>query len=308
MQQKPRLTFLLIDDQMAQMDDLINAGRSKQILIHAVDNVEEGVTRIKADPAKYQAVILDAKCKLNKDDKAETYNEAALRKALVELDSLEKATSAHIPRCIYTGHSDAAANNEVTEKVFTKGRVGVEDDLLDFLAGEANMVPTRVIERDYAASLALCNDHYLPQNKRELMLTLLLKMDSTGSAEIEQFMQGIRKFLEEMYLRMRSVDKTWLPAELIPNSRPNMTWCSIYLSGREVKDSRDKSNAPITICQGLGGVPSYVTNGVQFLTQATHSVSHTGTYQPSRFALRGLVFTLLEVLNWFKSEVDLRTP
>ena len=168
------------------------------------------------------------------------------------------------------------------------------------------MVPTRVIERDYAASLALCNDHYLPQNKRELMLTLLLKMDSTGSAEIEQFMQGIRKFLEDMYLRMHNVDEEWLPAELLPNRRPSMTWCSIYLSGKEVKDSRDKDRPPVIICQGLAGVPNYVSNSVQFLTHATHSVSHTGTFQPSRFALRGLVFTLLEVLNWFKSEVDLR--
>jgi len=138
MQQKPRLTFLLIDDQMAQMDGLVNAGRSKQILIHAVDNVLEGITRIKAEPMKYQAVILDAKCKLTQEDKAETYNEAALRKALVELDGLEKATSMHLPRCIYTGYSDAAENNEVTERVFIKGRVGVEDDLLDYLAGEAN--------------------------------------------------------------------------------------------------------------------------------------------------------------------------
>lgn len=307
MQQKPRYTFLLIDDQMAQMDDLINAGRSKQILIHAVDNVEEGVLRIKADPAKYQAVILDAKCKLTKNDKTEAYNEAALRKALVELDGLEKATSVHIPRCVYTGHSDAAANNEVTEKVFIKGRVGVQEDLLDFLAGEANMVPTRIVERDYADSLALCNDHYLPQSKRKLMLTLLLKMDSTGSAEIEQFMQGIRKFLEDMYIRMHSVDGQWLPAALLPNRRPSMTWCSIYISGREVKDSRDKSSAPIVICQGLAGVPSFISNGVQFLTQATHTASHTGTYQPSRLALRALVFTLLEVLHWFKNEVDKRT-
>jgi hypothetical protein len=308
MQQKPRLTFLLIDDQMTQMDGLLNAGRSKQILIHAVDNVLEGIARIKADPMKYQAVILDAKCKLSKEDKAETYNEAALRKALVELDGLEKATSMHLPRCIYTGYSDAAENNEVTEKVFIKGRVGVEDDLLDYLDGEVNMVPTRIVERDFAESLALCNDHYLPRDKRNLMLTLLLKMDSTGSAEIEQFMQGIRKFLEDMYIRMHSVDGQWLPAALLPNRRPSMTWCSIYISGREVKDSRDKSSAPIVICQGLAGVPSFISNGVQFLTQATHSASHTGTYQPSRFALRGLVFTLLEVLNWFKSEVDKRTP
>ncbi|MFZ1693007.1 MAG: hypothetical protein WAT74_07420, partial [Flavobacteriales bacterium] len=214
----------------------------------------------------------------------------------------------HLPRCIYTGYSDAAENNEVTEKVFIKGRVGMEDELLDYLAGEVNMVPTRLVERDFAEMLSLCDDHYLPKEKRKLMVTLLLKMGSTGSAEVEQFMQGVRKFLEDMYLRMHGVDKLWLPVELLSRGRPSMTWCSMYLSGRDILDNKDKNAPPVLICQGLKGVPAYVSNAIQFLTQATNTVSHTGNFQPSQFALRGLVFTLLEVLRWYKGEVDKHTP
>jgi len=307
-EQNPPYTFLLIDDQQDQMEGLRNAGRFKSILIESVDNMEEGLIWIKREPKKYQALILDANCKRGLTDQSATMNESALNWFLTELRDYERKSNQYFARCIYTAVPKSAEIFRSTETVFIKGRVGEEDQLLDFLTGEVNMNPTRIVEQEFADSLDLCNDHYLPKAKREALLTLLQKRSSTETTEVEQFMQGVRKFLEDMYLRMHAVDKEWLPAELLPRRRPSMTWCSIYLSGREVKDTREQDKPPVFVCKGLSGVPSYISNAVQFLTHATHTVSHTGTFQPSRFALRGLVFTLLEVLNWFKSEVDKRTP
>lgn len=298
---KPDYTFLLIDDQKAKMSAFITAAQQRRILIHAVDNVEDGIAKLKADPERYEAVILDAKCKLRKADQAESYNEAALHTAIRELDAMAKASSRALPRCIYTGYSEAADNHGLTEKVFMKGGRGTEGALFDFLCGEVNLIPTRTIERDYAASLALCDDHYLPRAKRDAMLALLLRMNSTDATEIEQFIQSARKFLEDLYKRMNQLDNTWLPDVLTPKGKPTLTWCSIYMAGQDVKQ-----NGSI-VCPGLAGVPKHISHSIRFLTDSSHTTSHTATYQPGQYALRSLVFALLEVLNWFKIEVDSHT-
>ncbi len=299
---KPEYTFLLIDDMKANMGAFIDAGKQRRILVHAVDNVEDGIAKLKAEPDRYDAVILDAKCKLKAADKTDNYNEAALRIALKELDTLAADTGNTLPRCVYTAHSDAAANNEVTEQVFMKGGPGTEGKLFDYLRGEVNMRPTRAMEKEFAHFLGLCNDDYLPSSKRAALLDILLKTRSTNPAEIEQSMQAVRKFLEEIYLRMKAIDAGWMPSALLPKGRPVLTWCSIYLSGQLVKDK----NTGATICNGLAGVPPHIAHSIRFLTDATHTTSHTGTYQPTQHALRSLVHTLLEVLNWFKNEVDAR--
>lgn len=300
---KPEYTFLLIDDQKAEMEAFINAGKQRRILVHAVDNVEDGLRRLKAEPTRYDAVILDAKCKLKAGDNSDSFNEAALRTALRELDEMKVKTGKLLPRCVYTAHSDAAANNEVTEQVFRKGGPGTEGRLFDYLRGEVNSIPTRIIERDYEDSLALCDDAYLPSAKREAMLSLLSRINSIDAAEVEQFMQAVRKFLEEMYKRMHSVDPDWLPGVLFSRGNPVLTLCSLYMAGvPEIKDSRTGQY----ICSGLAGVPKHISASIRFITEATHTTSHTGSYQPSQYALKGIVFSLLEVLRWFKNEVDLR--
>jgi hypothetical protein len=304
---KPKYTFLLIDDLKANMGSTIDAGKQRGILVLAVDNVEDGIARLKADPNKYDAVILDAKCKLKASDTADSYNEAALRTALRELDDLDGRTGRPLPRCVYTAYSDAAENNQMTEKVFMKGGPGTEGKLFDYLRGEVNLRPTRAIEKEYASSLELCNDDYLPAAKRAALLELLGKMASTNATEIEQFMQVVRKFLEEMYKRMNAFDKAWMPDVLFNRGNPILTWCSIYMSGKNVEDSRTESRTKITVCAGLSGVPTHVAQSIRFLTDTTHATSHSGTYQPSQHALRSLVFALLEVLQWFKTEVDTRT-
>ncbi|MGV9013529.1 MAG: hypothetical protein ACOH13_13120 [Flavobacteriales bacterium] len=303
---QPEYTFLLIDDQKSEMDGFINAGKQRKILIHAVDNVEDGLVKLKADPDRYQAVILDAKCKFRKADLAESYNEAALRAAIKALDEMGKVSGRLLPRCIYTGYSEAAANNELTEQVFMKGGRGTEAGLFDYLCGEVNMSASRAIERDHAATLALCNDEYLPKAKQAPLLELLLKTSSTNPAEIEQFIQSARKFVEDMYKRMNQVDNTWLPDVLFNRGNPNLTWCSLYMSGvKEIKDSRTQQ----VICQGLQGVPKHICHSIRFLTDATNTISHTGIYQPSQHALKSVAFALLEVLHWYKNELDLRiTP
>lgn len=301
---KPEYTFLLIDDQKSEMDSFISAGKQRRILLNAVDNVEDGISKLKAEPDRYQAVILDAKCKLRKSDQAESYDESALRTALKELDAMAKMAGHALPRCIYTGHSEAAANNKLTEKVFMKGGRGTENVLFDYLCGEVNMSPRRAIERAHADSLDLCNDEYLPAAKRQAMLELFIKADSTNAAEIEQFMQAVRKFLEDMYVRMNQVDSSWLPDVLVPLGRPNLTRCSILMSGADVKDGKD---GPV-ICARLTNIPKHISHSIRFLTEAVNTTSHTGTYQPTQHALKSLVFALLEVLHWFKNEVDTRTP
>ena len=302
---KPEYTFLLIDDEKAKMDAFINAGKQRRILIHAVDNVEDGIAKLKSDPNKYQAVILDAKCKLRKVDQAESYNEAALRKAIQELDAMAISMGRRLPRCIYTGYSEAAENNEVTEKVFMKGGPGTEVALFNYLSGEVNMSVVRRVEEEYAESLDLCNDQYIPVQKRAALLELLLKTNSTNAVEIEQFMQAVRKFLEEMYKRMNSVDSAWLPDVLFNRGNPILTRCSLYMAGvSEIKDSKSQQ----VICAGLAGVPKHISASIRFITEATHTTSHSTSYQPSQHALKGLSYSLLEVLHWFKNEVDAHTP
>lgn len=299
---KPRFRFLLIDDEKDQMTAFIDRAKQKMIQVKAMDNVEDGLVELRAYPDLYHAVILDAKCKLRKEDTAERYNESALRTALKNLDDLQKSIHSKIPRCIFTGHSDAYANNELTEKVFMKGQSGSDEALLDFLVAEVHANPINTIQWLYADVLRIFSEGYLNQTKRSDFIQLLLNMDTVQSTEVQQYMQLVRKFIEDMYLRMNSLDPAWMPTVLIPNNRPNLLWCSIYMSGKEVKHPATKAK----LADGLIDVPGHIAATLEYLTKMTNTASHSGSVKPTNHALKSLVFGLNEVLLWFKQEVDLK--
>ncbi|MCB0781036.1 MAG: hypothetical protein KDC03_16190 [Flavobacteriales bacterium] len=294
---KAQFTFLLIDDEKSAMGAFIDAGKQRRILIRAVDNVEEGLDRLKADPEGYQAVILDAKCKLKKTDQAESYNEAALHTALRQLDEMARRSGNKLPRCIYTGHSEAAANNEVQERVFMKGGRGTESAVFDYLVGAVRDHPRNVVLERYKDVFSMFDSGHLPAAGKEVFILLLMEQDEVALSEVRTNIGRIRKGLE-MLLKQYSA---LIPRELPPSVLRAQGWVSDAIHRLAARGSYE-NDVPQILPEHLFSI-LYTT---QKASSATGSHYHEGFV--SHYAMRSLTYGLLEALLWFKEHVNNNHP
>lgn len=294
---KPEYTFLLVDDQKSEMDAFINAGKLRRILIHAVDNVEDGIAKLKADPDRYEAVILDAKCKLRRGDLAESINESALRKAISDLDAMAKATGRMLLRCIYTGNPEAAANNELTEKVFRKGGPGTEAALFDYLIGAIKHDPRNVVVRRYEDVLSMFSSGHLPIAGKEDLVHLLMELDDLNPSKVTSNLTRVRRALEMMLRQLHEFDDHALPAHVL-NSISGVSESIHFLAAKGSYAGNVTSILPEHLFNIL-----YTTQKV-----TSKAGAHFQKEFVSHYAMRSLAYGLLEALLWFKNFVDENYP
>lgn len=294
---KPDHTFLLIDDQKADMGAFIDAGKQRRILIHAVDNVHEGIERLKAYPERYEAVILDAKCKLKKTDPVEHLTEKPLRVALIEIRELERRLDRIIPKCIYTADQTAAQNSEADGEVFRKGPPGTERALFDYLISEVRSNPRNIIAVRHKDVLAMFDSGHLPAKGREDLMQLFLELDDLNPSKVKSNLTRVRNALEMMLISLSEKAEKELPKSFLEGH----SWVSNvihYLSGKESQG---------VIREQL--IPDHLFSLLYTIQKATSSTgAHYYEGFVSHYAMRSLAYGLLEALLWFKTFVDENYP
>ncbi len=297
MSSKATYIFLLIDDKKDQMGAFIDAGKQRSIRIVPVDNVEEGLRKLKADPDQFHAVILDAKCKLKKTDTVEHLTEKPLRIALNEIRELERRLDRIIPKCIYTADPTAAENSGGDGEVFRKGPPGTERALFDYLISEVQTNPRNIIENRHRVVLAMFDSGHLPAKGKEDLMQLFLELDDLNPSKVENNLHRVRKALEMMLSSLGKLAPNELPADVLRGH----SWVSNaihYLAGKD----------------GLGHtrnalIPDHLFSLLYTIQKASSSAgAHYHNDFVSHYAMRSLAYGLLEAMLWFKTFVDENYP
>lgn len=285
--------FLLIDDKKDQMGAFTDAGKQRSIRMVSVDNVEEGLRKLKADPDQFQAVILDAKCKLKKTDTVEHLTEKPLRIALKEIRELERSLDRIIPKCIYTADPTAAENSEGDAQVFRKGPTGTERALFDYLISEVQANPRNIVEKRYRDVLSMFSSGHLPHAGKEDLTQLLLELDDLNPSKVKSNLTRVRTSLEMMLRRLHELAPNELPKAVLQGH----SWVSNaihYLAGKEAQGNMREQL-----------IPDHLFSLLYTIQKASSSAgAHYHNDFVSHYAMRSLAFGLLEALLWFKTFVD----
>jgi len=263
------------------------------VRIKDFQTLEEGYSELERE-IKYKALILDAKCVINKGENEDL---EFLSEALRRLDEINRKTNRiYIPFAINTGFavfpevkSQERSIRERKGEVFDKSD---EDKMLAHLFAEIINAANTKIEKQYADVFEVFDKSYLESKFRKKLLGILKNLEDESQSD--SILQDVRVIQDEIYNVLNRKN-----SNIVPNG--SFTDKNKHLSGNE------RSYQPTTTV--------YQTPAISFLANTIYRVASSfGSHapqkpanvtveyweMPSNYAVKSLVFALLEQLLWFK--------
>lgn len=317
------IDILLIDDDKQFCRSLRNRflliGEDIDVNFQVRDfqNLDEGFAELEKD-SKYKAVILDAKALIKTDQ--ETPDLDFLPVALHRLEKLNQKTGRiHTPFAVITGYYDNFLSfdtliREQKGKLFDKSTQ--EEEMLEYLLKEIENSNNTKIEKQYADVFQVFDNGYLENKFRTELLQILQSIED--SSQNQNILRAVRVIQDEVYIELNrknivpsSIQKFNDKTKRNENFPPSFTDKNKHLSGNEIWDKSVKKNiAQDTI---------YQTSAISYLAGAIYKISSDfGNHppqkptnvaveyweMPSNYAVKSLVFALLEQLIWFKKLME----
>jgi hypothetical protein len=294
--------FLLIDDEIPYCEDLRLAieqiGRNDyntDIVVTDRQNWADGKKLLSKN--YYHAIILDGLCLL--DEEQETEDAGFLAVVFEELKSIETQENRHIPVAVNTGHlSDKDLQTLKTliakrgSKVFYKTEPIKE--LMGFLMTEIDNSPNTKIFKQYADVFEIFELGFMPPNPKDFkqkLLKILKNIDTSN--ENTAILQDARVIQEEIY-KVLQTKISGLSGSFMDKNK--------FLSGNIDNNYKPTTTVYQTPVLSYSATAIYQTCS----TFGNHSTSKPSNVDvrywevPSNYAVKSVVFALLEQLLWFK--------
>jgi hypothetical protein len=301
--------ILLIDDNEEYCKTLKNLawqiGHSKgmNVQISYYQTLEEGFAELEAE-TKYQALILDAKALLTKNQQVDDFN--FLSVALHRLEKLNNKTGRyHIPFAVNTGYYDKfrefdALVAEQKGKIFDKSTQ--EAEMFDYLFIEVNNAQDTKLSKMYDDVFEVFTLNYLPDSFRLLLLSILKDMEIPGKTT--SVLREIRVMQDAIYNALNAKSKVIVPDALSLSSKNNHLSGNVQKStiqGRDVYNPTSTVYQTVTISQFAFSIHKIASTFASHATLKPSNVTVKYWEAPSIYAVKSLSYSLLELLLWFKA-------
>ena len=259
--------------------------------------LEEGFVELERE-IKYKALILDAKCVINKGENEDL---EFLSEALRRLDEINRKTNRiYIPFVINTGFavfpevkSQERSIRERKGEVFDKSD---EDKMLAHLFAEIINAENTKIEKQFADIFEIFDKNFLDAIFRGHLLKLLKTANSDDPTEIKKNLALLRSLQEQILQTLNKKDNQIVPDAMC---QPNVSFRAVHrhLSGN--KDRNRNYQTTTTVWQN---------NWIESLSECIYSVAsdngshspYNNTPLPNKYTVQSLTFAFLEQLLWFK--------
>lgn len=287
-------SIILVDDNQEFIKSFTNEAFAKGITVAGVNSLEGLQQLLPRYSNKYAAVVLDIKCLLKNDQVKE--DAAFITAALKYLDS----TCSGFPRFILTGDEsefDTLKRYYTEEKMFVKKPDDQEKLLNELLYCVQNAEPLR-IRRENVIVFDAFDRGLLAPNKENTLLNILRNYQETDLSKFRGIIGDIREIHEEIYKSINARNKRVVPDIYITgNGSPRLSGdFNKHLLGNP---DFNNGHRPTTIVYQ----DSTISSQTKFIHNATseflHGSSGTG-YTISRYTLKSLINSLLEVIVWSK--------
>lgn len=292
---------LIIDDDKKYCERLARTfaavGRSMDYDVKLADyqNLTDGIAELSKN-SKYKAVILDGKCRIDADGKEDF---GFLPLALNKLWELNRQTGRHyMPFAVCTAYYDKYDSHKLLVEE-QKGRMFdksiQEEEMMKWLLEEIKKAPETKLEIEFPDIFDIFTKGYLNNTARRDLVSILKNIDD--EARIGTTLAALRVFQENIYNTLEASGKV------------NLNGCNSFgsINKRLSGDIRPPQYQPT---QTL-----YQTVTIDCLANAIYKIgSSYGNHvpvrptvtvkyweEPSIYAVKSLVYALLEQLLWFKS-------
>lgn len=306
------INILMVDDDKDNFSSLKNKAAYKNIQLKFTDNLEDMVVELKSN-LNIDAVILDGKGYKKRGQTKGSEKEDFVHEALTELRVLEREQNRIIPRCVYTAWYDQLKDGlESRVRVFDKKKLALDENLMeeffDFLLSEVAASGLKKIKDKYKDVLMGMGDKYIPLVKQAGIINMLNLVESNDPIKQIDF-NTLRDIYEEILIRANSIDVNFIPNDLLkPDGKPNLEWCSRYLSGLnvDVKDGTD--NIINSYPKVPSRVPTHISRSIDYVKQISSIMSHTYTEKWTPLSYKSAALALAEIIVWFKAHIDAKYP
>lgn len=279
-----------IDDKHEEMSLFVQEANENGLILHPKLSLE-GLSELKNNQDKYDAVLLDVK--FNKTDQSnETPDNENSMFAYQEILSLDKKFEIYF----FSGEEDTFTQDEgfrkfipnANEVIFQKG----EDNkkLIEVLINSASRQKDRQIKSDYEEGFDVCSQAYIGEKSGDLLLKILKNQEDYN-------LNYVRQILEALFEKYEKLD-------LIPGNL-EFAQTSRFLSGSIENNLQlnESSRLPLPVSETLRCIIRTVNPGSHY-TSDKDLKKDVDKYLTNKYSKKAIVLMLIDVLIEFKRLVD----
>lgn len=313
-----KYNVLWLDDRYDTQMDFSKKATENGINLRGFKTLDEGMESLEDCLTFYDAVLLDTTFFIDRDD--ENANKIsrsikALAHAVARINQL--SAKKLIPYFIFT--SNPAYEKDVTfvatyENFYRKYD---ESDMQHLFANIRNRVKRdvdAVIRNKYSEIFEAFTDKYIGQTHQSVIFEVLKNYENPSALiNSELYYNPLRKILEAIFMALYRYGA--LPSSCFKShGEPNIMYCSLYLSGKEVRMGGGKFAVakekyfPNIIQNNVWNIVSYTNIGshnevsTKNVGSDISDLRSSGVNSP--YLLYVLTFEMMDVILWTKAFID----
>ena len=290
-------SILIVDDREEFVKAFVTKMSAKSINVATAKSFEGLQKEMPKLHHKIAVVILDIKCLIS--DNQEVENENFIGTAITFLDQ----NYPKFPRIILTGDDDSFSDFQrfsKDEKVFLKGQ---EDELFESIKWYCDNSENLKIKREYSEVFEIFENGWMETAQEIQMLNILKDLNEKDSSKFKGILSAVRSMQEAIYKKINQKNKTIIPDNMF-KSNGMIEWNKLmkHLIGKSVETN--------CVQQRIPAVSAYknqtIFNFADCLYWSCGEYIHEDTnrtYMISQYALKSLIYNLLELLIWAKQHL-----
>jgi hypothetical protein len=285
-------SILIIDDREDFVQAFVTKMSAKKISVATAKSFEGLQKQMPKIHHKIAVVILDIKCLIN--DNQEVENEDFIGTAITFLDQ----NYPKFPRIILTGDDESFTGFKrfnTNEEFFLKGK---EDELYERIKWYCDNSENLKIKREYSDIFEIFEQQLLDNAQEVQMLNILKKLNEKDFSKFGGIVRDIRAMQEAIYKKINQKNPTIIPNDKFKISDGMIEFNSLmaHLNG-----NLDKNNnyIPTTVIYQNNLINHFANTIYRGCGKYVHTTTST-EYMISNYALKSLIYNLLELMIWAK--------
>lgn len=298
MTNQPTIEVLFIDDEQNVREALEGAAAHRNIILHTHSNLDEAIGHLRTNH-NIVFVILDAKGFINQGQVKGTESDRFAVAAFRKVEELAREQNRYLPFCFYTGHSDLkdmwSGASGLT--VFDKTEDDINDKMFTHIWETFNNSEEGKLRFAYP-QLFEAIDLIGHPNIKEDLKSLLIGLENPEWGEVHNertFMcNTVRRIQEAIYKSLNSKNAQVVKNEhFYQNGMIKFNEVKKHLSGNQVNFAPTTTEYQISLIENMAqtiywGCGRYL------------HFDNNEKYYPSFFGTRALIYSVFELLIWFK--------
>lgn len=293
---------LWFDDEHEKFSSIKDEALLEGVQLVGYSNSEEGIPELKAHYKDYDAIILDGKFFISKEQKGTDIDDTAFGEVANVLTELQ-AKGVLIPSFIYSGQTGFVKEKNKFVQIFKSnffdnGRVfdkNIDSDfekLLLEIKKSANENPIRKIKINHLDVFSVFEFGLLPEETEKELIEVFLELQKTIDVDFKAVLTKIRSIQEKIFIKLENIGV--LPKNLKTSERIK------HLSGNIQRNSFGEYKATGTVYQ-----TSDIKNLHEWIYYTCGTYIHAleeqryGGYMISKHALHSLLYGILEIILWY---------